>query len=79
MGEIKPRDISHELWRDYRFIGKDKTVVRYKIKKPKLLYVGNTTHRIVDSDGVTHILPAPGYHGCAVRFKNPEGTDPCRF
>ncbi len=68
------KDISHELYREYDFGGRV-----YKIDAPKELYVGKTTHRIVDSEGVAHCVPAPGFHGCALRWKNPDGTPPVNF
>jgi hypothetical protein len=62
--EPKSKDISSEEWREYRF---GETV--HRINKPKALYIGTTTHRVVDSEGVTHCLPAPGQHGCVLTWK----------
>lgn len=71
---MEAKDISHELWREYEFGG-----TTYRINSPKELYVGSTTHRVVDSEGVAHCCPAPGEHGCVVRWKNPDGTPPVNF
>jgi len=41
------------------------------INKPKTLYLrpGGSTHRVVDANGITHCLPAPGVNGCVLRWK----------
>lgn len=59
MNDITPKDISSESWREYEFSGRV-----YRIENPAALFVGTTTHRIVDANKVTHCVPAPGYHGC---------------
>ena len=55
-----------EEWREYDF--RDRV---YRINNPVALYYrkGGTTHRVVDSEGVSHLVPAPGYNSCVVRFK----------
>jgi hypothetical protein len=66
----QPRDISTEEWREYEF-GDGRIVYRivYRIENPKTLYVGSTTHRVVDGSGVAHCVPAPGHQGCVLRWK----------
>lgn len=65
---MEGRDISSEQWREYDFEGRV-----YRIESPVRLYVGTSTHRVVDSSGITHCVPAPGYQGCALRwFATPE-------
>ena len=61
---MEAKDISTEQWREYDFVGRV-----YRIDSPKLLYIGKTTHRIVDSVGVTHCCPAPGFSGCILRWQ----------
>lgn len=65
------KDITTEEWREYDFDGRT-----YRIEKPKLLVIGTTTHRVVDSAGVTHCVPAPGQSGCVLRWK---ATPPVSF
>lgn len=60
------KDISVEEWREYDFGARV-----YRIEAPQKLYIGATTHRVVDATGVVHCLPAPGYHGCVLRWKGP--------
>lgn len=73
MSEPKPaHDLTVEEWREYDFGGRV-----YRIEAPRLLVVGSTTHRVVDSHGVTHCLPAPGYHCCVLRWKG--RTEPVSF
>lgn len=62
---MEPKDITCELWREYDFNGRV-----YRIDLPKELYVGNTTHRVVDITGLAHCVPAPGFHGCVLRWLN---------
>lgn len=59
-----PKDISTEEWREYDFGGRV-----YRIESPRQLYVGVTTHRVVDSSGLTHCIPAPGINGCVLRWR----------
>lgn len=58
------KDISDEEWREYDFGGRV-----YRIEDPRDLYVGNSTHRVVDAKGVAHCVPAPGKSGCVLRWK----------
>jgi hypothetical protein len=76
MKELKEGDLSKELWREYEFEGKV-----YKIENPQKLYFtkGGSTHRVVDSNGVVHCLPAPGWNGCVLRWKQREGTGDVTF
>lgn len=69
--DLIKKDISNEIWREYDFGGRV-----YRIEKPLELYFrdGGTTHRIVTADGVAHCVPAPGVNGCALRWKQAEGT-----
>jgi len=53
-----------EDWREYDFGGRV-----YRIDNPKSVYIGTTTHRVVDQDDIAHCVPAPGFNGCALRWK----------
>lgn len=57
-----------ETWREYDFNGRV-----YRIEAPAeiLFRPGGVTHRVVDADGVCHIVPAPGHFGCVVRCSGP--------
>lgn len=63
-------DISKEEYREYSW--KDRP--NYRIDNPIGLYyrINGTTHRIVDQNGITHCVPAPGLNGCALRWKTPK-------
>lgn len=52
-----------EDWREYDFDGRV-----YRINDPQAVYVGGTTHVVVDADGVAHCVPAPGVRGCVLRW-----------
>lgn len=71
MSDLIANDISMELWREYDFGGRV-----YRIEKPAKLFMrpGGSTHRVVDSEGVAHCVPAPGFQGCALRWKQADGT-----
>lgn len=75
--ELKENDLSAEAWREYEF--GDKV---YRINNPSKLYyrVGGSTHRVLDQDGVVHCVPAPGFNGCVLRWKNLDSApSPCQF
>jgi hypothetical protein len=59
-----PLNIKSEVWREYEFGGRV-----YRIENPQQLWLGKTTHRVLDGEGITHCVPAPGCQGCVVRWK----------
>jgi hypothetical protein len=69
-------DLTVEKWREYDFGGRV-----YRIESPKTLYFrpGGTTHRVVDSAGVVHCVPAPGTVGCVLRWESVDQTKPVTF
>jgi hypothetical protein len=75
---LNPGDLTDELWREYDFPGREKP---YRIETPRALYVrpGGTTHRVVDSQGVVHCVPAPGQSGCVLRWMPRDGSKPVAF
>lgn len=68
------QDISTELYREYDFNGRT-----YRIDNPKLLFVGTTTHRVVDSADVVHCVPTVGHQGCVLRWQNKDTSVPVNF
>lgn len=54
-----------EAWREYDFGGRV-----YRIDAPvKVQFrAEGSTHRVTDTKGVVHCVPAPGFHGCALRW-----------
>lgn len=75
MSELKKFDLEGVLWREY-----DTGERVYRIENPVCFWhrPGGTTHRVMDKDGVVHIVPAPG-PTCFLRYKKTEGVDPCQF
>lgn len=57
-----------EAWREYDFGGRV-----YRIDGPVSVEFrsGGATHRVTDAAGVVHCVPAPGSHGCVIRWKGP--------
>lgn len=71
---MEPKSLRTEEWREYDFEGRT-----YRIGDPQELYVGTTTHRIVDAHGVVHCVPAPGHHGCVLRWMPKVGQPMVSF
>lgn len=71
---MQPKDISQEEYREYDFGGRV-----YRIDNPKDLYIGATTHRVVDADSVVHCIPVPGSYGCVLRWKSKVQNKPVHF
>lgn len=74
--QLREFDITTEEWREYDFGGR-----AYRIESPaKLMFrPGGETHRVVDSAGIVHCVPAPGMRGCALRWKNKDADRPVNF
>lgn len=71
---MKAKSLRDEQWREYEFGGRT-----YRIPNPRRLYVGNTTHRVVDSKGIIHCIPAPGKEGCVLRWAVKKGKSEVAF
>lgn len=71
-----PKDITDEVYREY-----DLGDRVHKIDNPQLLYVGNTTHRIIDGDGIVHCVPFPIAKDKIVvlRWKPRDKSNPVKF
>jgi hypothetical protein len=57
-----------EAWREYDFGGRI-----YRIENPVRVQFRprGRTHRVTDSVGVVHCVPAPGEDGCVLRWLGP--------
>lgn len=67
MSDLKKIDVKGiEEWREYDFNGRV-----YRINNPISVEFrdGSTTHRVTDSQGVVHCVPAPGQQDCVLRWK----------
>jgi hypothetical protein len=60
-------DITCEEWREY-----DLGDRVYRVQSPKTLFVGDTTHRVVDIFGQVHCVPFPkaGQTTVVLRWQN---------
>jgi hypothetical protein len=76
MSDLVENDISTEAYREYDFGERV-----YRITNPVKLFFrkGGSTHRVVDSDGVVHCLPGPGYCGCVLRWIGKDGGPDVSF
>lgn len=68
------KDLSKEMAREYDFGGRI-----YRIENPVSLYIGTTTHRVLDAAGVVHCVPAPGELGCVLRWFPKDTSAPVQF
>jgi hypothetical protein len=71
---MEQKDLKSEHWREYDFGGRV-----YRIENPAALVVGTTTHRVIGSDSVVHCVPAPGQHGCVLRWYPRDVSAPIQF
>lgn len=74
--DLVEKDLSSEKWCEYDF-----DVRTYRIDNPVKLIMrdGGTTHRVIDSEGIVHCLPAPGNKGCVLRWKSRDNNKPVEF
>lgn len=74
-------DISDEQYREYDFAVDDGYRYNYRIDDPSRLFTrtGGTTHRVLDSTGIVHCVPAPGQKGCVLRWKPRDPSNPVAF
>jgi hypothetical protein len=74
------KDISAEIWREYDWECQDSGRLRtYRIVEPLTLWVGETTHRVLDSKGVVHCVPTVGHLNCVLRWKPRDPAKPVQF
>ena len=73
---ITRNSLETEEYREYDFGGRV-----YRIDNPVALFmrVGGTTHRVLDSFGVVHCVPAPGVNGCVLRWSSKDKTNAVEF
>lgn len=71
------KDLKKEAYRIYEWIdpvtGKE---CRHQIDEPVALFVGKTTHRVLDTNGLTHFVPCIGYFGCILLTQNKDENEP---
>ena len=71
---METKSLLDEHYREYDFSGRV-----YRIENPTSLFVGTTTHRVLDSMGIVHCIPAPGISGCVLRWQPKQITNPVQF
>jgi hypothetical protein len=78
--QLISNDLSGEEYREYHF-GKGGDHWVHRIDGPKTLYrrSGGTTHRVLDAEGLVHIVPCIGPMGCVVTFKPRDSANPVQF
>lgn len=72
--QMERKDLTDEMWREYDFGGRT-----YRIVAPVALWIGTTTHRVLGADGTVHCAPAPGHHGCVLRWQPRNAGEPVQF
>jgi len=81
---VKEGSLLDEEWREYEWYvnpgSSEEEITRvYRIDNPKHLFVGTTTHRVVDINGVVHCVPNVGYMGCVLRWLPKDPDTPVQF
>ncbi len=73
---LEKGSLADEVWREYDFGGRI-----YRVNGPTEVYwrKGGSTHRVVDSEGVVHCVPAPGVVGCVLRWKTRDPNNPVQW
>lgn len=77
MGTVsEPKDLTAEAHREYD-LG-DRT---YRVVAPQKLWIGTTTHRVLDADGIVHCVPFPvaGGRTVVLRWEPRDAASPVQF
>lgn len=72
------KSLEDEEFREYEYCDQGSSRI-YRIDNPVTLFVGATTHRVVDKTGLVHCLPAPGRFACVLRWKPRDASNPVAF
>jgi len=72
---LRANSLETELYREYDIPGRRDP---YRIDNPQTLYLGGSTHRVLDKDGVIHCIPFPG-NGTVLRWKSRPEASPVAF
>lgn len=77
--QLQFKDTTNEEWREYRYWDAQQVYRVYRIESPQKMgyYKGCTTHRVVDAEGLVHIVPAVSQGGCVMVYKPRDPSVPC--
>lgn len=73
---MNPHNISGELYREVVWVGKDFTL---RIERPHNLYIGSTTHRVVDALGRVYCYPSPTTGLTYIKWEHCNKNNPVDF
>jgi len=77
---MEAKDLKKELFRRYEWIDPvTGNLMLHEIQEPQVVYLGNTTHRILDTNGLVHFVPSIGYFGCVLVTQNKDQSKPCNW
>lgn len=77
---MESKDLSKEAYRRYEWTDPvTGNECRHQIDEPVTLFVGKTTHRILDTNGLVHFVPSVGYFGCVLLTYNKDESEPVNF
>jgi len=81
MSNLNEFDIATEQYRTYIMVNKVGQTVEYRIDEPVTLFIrpGGSTHRVLDSKGIVHCVPAPEMFGSVIIWENKDPKNPCEF
>jgi hypothetical protein len=75
--ESEPKDLSSEEYRVYTVLSNDGP--SYMILDPQKLWVGETTHRVLDAEGLVHCVPFPNGGKTVLTWKPRDPENPVAF
>ena len=70
-----PYDLNDEVWREYS-LNEGRV---YRIEEPCTLWVGDTTHRVMDNKGIVHCVPFGPSSSTILKWKPRDPTKPIKF
>jgi hypothetical protein len=74
---LSRRDLHDQVaYLDFEF-GPETHRATWVVRMPVSIFVPDDgrTWRVLDQHGVVHVLPAPGYLGCVVRYEKVPGAE----
>ena len=77
---MERKELTGELWREYDWLCPSSNINRaHRIYGPVAVWIGSTTHRVLDSTGIVHCVPSVGQLGCVLTWKPKDAANPVQF
>jgi len=77
---MEAKDLKKESYRIYKWTDPATgNECEHQINEPMTLWVGKTTHRVLDTNGLVHFVPSIAYFGCVLLTCNKDENKPVNF